>query len=44
MRRFVLPILLAATLPAADSRIIPAMNAFRDLWTVPIESDGAGLV
>jgi serpin B len=28
MRRFVLPILLAATLPAADSRIMPAMNAF----------------
>src|ERR1035438_1552165 len=28
MKRFVLPILLAAVLPAADSRITPAMNAF----------------
>ena len=28
MKSFVLPILLAATLPAADSRIMPAMNAF----------------
>src|ERR1700693_3666000 len=28
MRCFVLPILLAAALPAADSRITPAMNAF----------------
>jgi hypothetical protein len=28
MKRFVLPILLAAALPAANSRIIPAMNAF----------------
>jgi serpin B len=28
MQRFVLPILLAAALPAADSRIAPAMNAF----------------
>jgi serpin B len=28
MKRFVLPILLAAALPAADSRITPAMNAF----------------
>src|ERR1019366_8840712 len=28
MKRFVLPILLAAALPAADSRIMPAMNAF----------------
>src|SRR5580658_5184049 len=28
MKRFVLPILLAAGLPAADSRITPAMNAF----------------
>src|ERR1017187_2408211 len=28
MRRFVLPILLAAALPAADSRITPAINAF----------------
>jgi serpin B len=28
MKRFVLPILLAAALPAADDRIIPAMNAF----------------
>src|ERR1019366_6364248 len=28
MKRFVLPILLAAALPAADSRIAPAMNAF----------------
>src|SRR5260370_22586600 len=28
MKRFLLPILLAATLPAADSRIMPAMNAF----------------
>jgi serpin B len=28
MKRMVLPILLAAALPAADSRIAPAMNAF----------------
>jgi len=28
MKRFVLPVLLAAALPAADSRIVPAMNAF----------------
>jgi serpin B len=28
MKRFVLPIFLAAALPAADSRIMPAMNAF----------------
>src|SRR5271157_1903577 len=28
MKRFVLPILLTAALPAADSRIAPAMNAF----------------
>ena len=28
MKRFFLPILLAAALPAADSRIVPAMNAF----------------
>ena len=28
MKSFVLPILLAAALPAADSRIMPAMNAF----------------
>jgi serpin B len=28
MKRFVLPILLAAALPAADSRITPGMNAF----------------
>jgi serpin B len=28
MKRFVLPILLAAALPAADSRITPTMNAF----------------
>jgi serpin B len=28
MKRIVLPILLAAALPAADSRMIPAMNAF----------------
>src|SRR5664280_81253 len=28
MKRFVLPILLAAALPAADSRIMSAMNAF----------------
>jgi serpin B len=28
MKRLVLPILLAAALPAADSRITPAMNAF----------------
>ena len=28
MKRLVLPILLAAALPAADSRIMPAMNAF----------------
>ncbi len=28
MKRFVLPILLAAALPGADSRITPAMNAF----------------
>jgi serpin B len=28
MKRFLLPILLAASLPAADSRIMPAMNAF----------------
>jgi serpin B len=28
MKRFVLPILLAAALPAADSRIAPAMNDF----------------
>ena len=28
MKRFVVPVLLAAALPAADSRIIPAMNAF----------------
>jgi serpin B len=28
MKRFALPILLAAALPAADSRIAPAMNAF----------------
>ena len=28
MKRFLLPMLLAAALPAADSRITPAMNAF----------------
>jgi serpin B len=28
MKRFLLPILLATALPAADSRIVPAMNAF----------------
>jgi serpin B len=28
MKRFLLPILLATSLPAADSRIMPAMNAF----------------
>jgi serpin B len=28
MKRFVLPILLATALPGADSRIMPAMNAF----------------
>ena len=28
MKRFVVPILLAGALPAADSRIMPAMNAF----------------
>src|SRR5271157_5484210 len=28
MKRFVLPLLLAAALPAADSRITPAINAF----------------
>ena len=28
MKRFVVPILLAAALPAADSRIVSAMNAF----------------
>ena len=28
MKRFLLPIVLAASLPAADSRIMPAMNAF----------------
>jgi serpin B len=28
MKPFVMPILLAAALPAADSRIVPAMNAF----------------
>jgi serine protease inhibitor len=28
MKRFLLPILLAGALPAADSRIMPAMNAF----------------
>ena len=28
MKRFVLPILLAAALPGADSRITTAMNAF----------------
>ena len=28
MKRFFLPVLLAAALPAADSRIVPAMNAF----------------
>src|ERR1035441_3553648 len=28
MKRFVLPILLAAALPAADCRITPAINAF----------------
>jgi serpin B len=28
MKRFVLPLLLAAALPGADSRITPAMNAF----------------
>src|ERR1039457_5973873 len=28
MKRLILPILLAAALPAADSRIMPAINAF----------------
>src|ERR1039458_5980749 len=28
MKRLILPILLAAALPAADSRIMPTMNAF----------------
>jgi serine protease inhibitor len=28
MKRFVLPILLAAALPGTDFRIMPAMNAF----------------
>ena len=28
MKRLILPFLLAAALPAADSRIVPAMNTF----------------
>jgi serine protease inhibitor len=41
MKRFVLPILFAAALPAADSRIMPAMNAFTiDSYKQLMRGDG----
>src|ERR1035437_3476689 len=44
MKRFVLPILLAAALPAADSRITPAMNAFTTACYKHITGRGANLI
>ncbi len=44
MKRFVLPILLAAALPAADSRIMPAMNAFSAASYKQLTSGDANLI
>jgi serpin B len=44
MKRFVLPILLAAALPAADSRITPAMNAFATASYNQLASGNANLI
>src|ERR1039458_7479887 len=44
MKRFVLPILLAAALPAADSRIAPAMNAFTTASYQPHAGRDANLI
>jgi serpin B len=44
MKRFVLPILLAAALPAADSRIAPAMNAFTTASYKQVMGGGANLI
>ena len=44
MKRFLLPILLAAALPAADSRIMPAMNAFTTASFKQLMGGGANLI
>jgi serpin B len=44
MKRLVLPILLAAALPAADSRIAPAMNAFTTASYQQLSGGGANLI
>jgi serpin B len=44
MKRFLLPILLAAALPAADSRIAPAMNAFTTACYQQLIGRGGNLI
>jgi serpin B len=44
MKRFALPVLLAAALPAADSRIAPAMNAFTTASYKQLTGGGANLI
>jgi serpin B len=44
MKRLILPILLAAALPAADSRIMPAMNAFTTDAYKQLTGGGANLI
>jgi serpin B len=44
MKRFLMPILLAAALPAADSRITPAMNAFTTACYKQLSGRDANLI
>src|ERR1035438_2618087 len=44
MKRFILPILLAAALPGADSRLTPAMNAFTTASYKQLAGGDANLV
>jgi len=44
MKRFLLPMLLAATLPAAESRIVPAMNAFTTACYQQVAGGGGNLI
>ena len=44
MKRFILPILLAAALPGADSRIMPSMNAFTTASYKQLTGGDANLV
>jgi len=44
MKRLVLPILLAAALPAADSRIMPVMNAFTTASYKQLAGDDGNLI